>query len=336
MKTTTKLYVAGGLCALAAIVGILIMLVPMSKYSGDDIRLYIPHDADAEAVADSLKSKLGSFGDKVALLWNLQRAKAARSVGSYVVKSGSSALQVSRMLKQGRQTPVRVTFNNVRTISDLAERVSRSMDFEAADFIAACDSVLPSRGYAIAEYPAAFLPDTYEFYWNAPAIKVVGRLADFHDRFWSDDRKAKAEALGISPTEAVIIASIVEEETNKADEMPKVARLYLNRLDRGMPLQADPTVKYALGDFSLRRILSRHLAVDSPYNTYKNAGLPPGPIRVASQRGIDAVLNAPAHGYLYMCAKADFSGYHAFAADFAAHQRNARAYQAELNRRGVK
>ena len=159
---------------------------------------------------------------------------------------------------------------------------------------------------------------------------------DYRNRFWDKSRRSKAARLGLTPAEVATIASIVEEETAKTDEKPKVARLYLNRLQKGIKLQADPTVKFASGDFSLRRITGKHLAIESPYNTYKISGLPPGPIRVPASSTLDAVLNAPNHNYIYMCAKEDFSGYHNFASDYATHQANARRYQAELNRRGIR
>lgn len=310
--------------------------VPFARYDGSDARINFPSGSSAEAITDSLRAHLGAYGEKVATLWHLADGSPETAHGSYVVKHGTRALDASRMIKNGRQTPVRVVFNNARTMDDLAAKISRYLEFSDADFIAACDSTLPGMGYDKDNFEAAFVPDTYEFYWTAEPEYVVSRLVGFRDRFWNDSRTAKAAALGLTAQQVATLASIAEEETAKADELPKVARLYLNRLDRGMPLQADPTVKYAVGDFSLRRILAKHLAVGSPYNTYKNTGLPPGPIRVASQQAIDAVLDAPVHDYIFMCAKEDFSGYHNFATNLAAHQANARKYQAELNRRGIK
>jgi UPF0755 protein len=165
---------------------------------------------------------------------------------------------------------------------------------------------------------------------------VVNKLVDSRDAFWTTERRAAAKKMGLTPVEVAIVASIVEEESNKADERPLIARLYLNRYFIGMKLQADPTVKFAVGDFSLRRITGKHLTIDSPYNTYRNQGLPPGPIRIAEKTAMDAVLNAPQHSYLYMCAKEDFSGRHNFAEDYATHLQNARRYQDALNQRGIK
>ncbi|MDE6693970.1 MAG: endolytic transglycosylase MltG, partial [Muribaculaceae bacterium] len=243
---------------------------------------------------------------------------------------------ISRKILNGRQDPVKVVFNNVRTLGQLADKVASKMEFDASAFSRACDSVLASKGLTPEQRPAAFLPDTYEFYWNASPEYVVERLAGYHDKFWNDERRRKADVLGLTPVEVATLASIVEEETAKVDERPKVARLYLNRIRKGMKLQADPTVKFAVGDFSLRRILGAHLKVESPYNTYLHEGLPPGPIRVVDKRTLDAVLDAPAHDYVYMCAKEDFSGYHNFAVTFAEHQANADRYRRELNRRGIR
>jgi UPF0755 protein len=181
-----------------------------------------------------------------------------------------------------------------------------------------------------------FLPNTYEMYWNIGEEKFVSKMKREYLNFWNSDRNAKAQALGLSPIEVSVLASIVEEESAVVDEYPMIAGLYLNRLSKGMPLQADPTVKFALGDFGLRRILHKHLEVDSPYNTYKNIGLPPGPLRIPSIKAIDAVLNRVEHNYLYMCAKEDLSGTHNFAVTLAQHTANARRYQAALNRRGIK
>ena len=306
-----------GACAIAAALAVAILVWALASYHGERARVYIPAGSTAEAVADSLRATLGeSYGNRVATLLRLQGAAGAAR-GSYVVEPGTSALTTSLRIARGRQTPVKITFNNVRTMDQLATRVASRMDFSAADFLAACDSVLPPLGFTAREqYPAAFLPDSYEAYWTATAADVVAMLARTRGKFWTDDRRARARVLGLTPVEVATVASIIEEETTKADERPKVARLYLNRLAKGMPLQADPTVKFAVGDFSLRRILAGHLRANSPYNTYRHAGLPPGPIRVAERAAIDDVLNAPAHDYLYMCAKEDFSGYHSFARDY--------------------
>ncbi|MCD8387537.1 MAG: endolytic transglycosylase MltG [Bacteroidales bacterium] len=309
----------------------------MDKWDGEEpVRVYVPQGATPEAVRDSLELRLGSYGAKVATLWKWQGGKPETAHGSYVARPGATTLSLSRQIATGRQTPVRVTYNNIRTMPQLADKVASYLEFSPQDFLSACDSVLPSLGYNAPQYISAFVPDTYEFFWTASAPSVVKRLEAERDRFWNQERTDKANALGLDPIEIATVASITEEETIKAEEMPRVARLYLNRLKKGMLLQADPTVKYAVGDFSLRRIGKKQLSVDSPYNTYLYPGLPPGPIRMASQRGIDAVLNAPVHDYLYMCAKEDFSGYHNFARDLTTHQSNARRYQAELNRRGIK
>lgn len=181
-----------------------------------------------------------------------------------------------------------------------------------------------------------FIPNTYEVYWDMNVEKLLKRMDKEHKAFWNQSRLAKAEEIGLSPLEVSILASIVEEETAVNDEKPTVAGLYINRLKRGIPLQADPTVKFAVGDFTLKRILHKHLETDSPYNTYKVAGLPPGPIRMPSIIGLNSVLNYQKHDYIYMCAKEDFSGRHNFATNLAQHNANARRYQNALNRRGIK
>lgn len=310
--------------------------IACAGYSGPDARVNIPAGADAQAVTDSLSSALGpEFAAKAARTWGWIGGTPQKAHGSYAVKSGDRAIDVARRLKNGWQTPVRVTFNNVRTLEQMAQKLCKNLEITPEQFLDACDKELESMGYGKPERLAAFLPDTYEFYWTANPDHVLVKLNDAALRFWTDDRKAKAAALGLSPMQVATLASICEEETAKADELPKVARLYLNRLQRGMLLQADPTVKFAVGDFTLRRILSKHLAVESPYNTYLHTGLPPGPIRMPSKAALDAVLNAPAHNYIYMCAKEDFSGYHNFATDLATHNANARRYHQALNKRGI-
>ena len=197
-------------------------------------------------------------------------------------------------------------------------------------------AVCASYGKTTETITNILFPDTYEVYWNSTPKGLLNKLNGYYTQFWTAERTSKANKLGLSPDEVQILASIVEEETAKVDEYGKVARLYLNRLERNMPLQADPTVKYAIGDFSIRRITHAMLKTVSPYNTYQNIGLPPGPIRIVTKRTVDAVLNAPQHDYLYMCAREDFSGYHNFTASYTRHLANARRYQMELNRRGIK
>lgn len=195
------------------------------------------------------------------------------------------------------------------------------------------DSLTCARlGYTPQTIACLFIPNTYEVYWDMTLDQFLARMTKEKDRFWNDERRQKAKDIGLTPEEVVTLASIVDEETAKNDEKPIIAGLYMNRLKRGMLLQADPTVKYAVGDFTLQRILYRHLEVDSPYNTYKYAGLPPGPLRIPSIRAIDGVLNYTHHNYLYMCAKEDLSGRHNFARTLAEHSRNAQRYQSALNR----
>lgn len=308
-----------------------------AAYSYEPVRISVPADASEDDMPQIFTNALGKdFGNKVYNMWRLQKGTPARSHGSYLVEPGEKAFAVARAVAHGRQTPVRLTFNNLRTLPDLAARVASTLECDSATFLTVTDSILGAERLPKELYPTAFIPDTYEFYWTAAPEKIVNTLYKARNGFWTENRLEKAAALGLSPEEVQTLTSIVEEETNKADEQGKVARLYLNRLEKGMALQADPTVKFAVGDFSLRRITSAHLGIDSPYNTYKNTGLPPGPIRIADKGAIDRVLAAPAHNYLYMCAKSDFSGYHDFAADYDRHRINAARYHRALSARGIK
>lgn len=258
--------------------------------------------------------------------------------GRYAVTPGMNNIALLENLRRGHQAATRITFNNIRLKEELAERLSSQLMLEKNDLLqllndtAYCDSL----GFTPETVLTLFIPNTYEVYWNIPADHLIRRMKKEYNAFWTDERLAKAKALGLTPVEVAVLASIVEEETAATDEYPVVAGLYLNRLQRGIPLQADPTVKFAVGDFTLQRILFDHLEIDSPYNTYKYAGLPPGPLRIPSIRGLEAVLNYMHHHYLYMCAKEDFSGRHNFAATLAEHNRNANRYRAELNRRKIR
>lgn len=308
----------------------------LQRHNGDGVWVTIADKSTSEAVTDSLKSALGSVeGSRVSMLWKLTGGTPERSHGRYYVDKGHFSIKTAWRIRGGMQTPVKVSWTDVRTMEQLAEKISKKMTFTPEDFMKACNKVLTDSGYTIEEFPAAFIPDTYEFYASASAESVVKKLVEHRNKYWRGMREEKAKEMGLTPKEAATLASIVEEESSKIDELPVIARLYMNRLDKGMPLQADPTVKFATGNFALKRITGEQLKIESAYNTYRHKGLPPGPIRIASQKGIEAVLDAPNHEYLYMCAKEDFSGYHNFATNYAEHQRNAARYQAELNKRDI-
>ncbi|MCD7970877.1 MAG: endolytic transglycosylase MltG [Alistipes sp.] len=258
--------------------------------------------------------------------------------GHYVLEQGMSYPEVVRVFQRGLQTPVRVTFNNIRSLDQLAGRISSQLEPDSLSFIQSfnADTAAMHYGFTKGEFIGMFIPDTYQMYWTSTPQAFMDRMKREYDNFWNQDREAKREQLGLSRSEVSTLASIVYEETKMSDEMPRVAGVYINRLNRGMKLQADPTVKFAVGDFTLRRILFRHLEIDSPYNTYMYAGLPPGPISMPPVTAIDAVLNYEHHDFLYFCAKADFSGYHSFARTLAEHNRNRDLWVAALNRAGIR
>lgn len=273
------------------------------------------------------------------LNWWMKRLGYVNAVqdGHYLIEPGLSDFKLVRRLKAGLQTPVKMTFNNVRTVEQLAGRLSLQLMADSVALLTALTDTAWYReaGFDDETYRCIFLPNTYEIWWNAQPEKVRELLLKEYRRFWDENRVKAASKLKLSPVQVHILASIVEEETNKGDELSKVAGLYLNRLRIDMPLQADPTLKYAAGNPGIRRLTKNMMTIDSPYNTYKHVGLPPGPIRITSIRAIEAVLNAERHSYLYMCAKADFSGYHAFATTYAQHMKHAAAYHKALNERGI-
>lgn len=258
--------------------------------------------------------------------------------GRYAIHPGEGALMVFRHLKNGQQTPVSLTIPEVRTIDRLAGALARKLMLDSADIaIHLSDSAYCARwGYDTATVAALFVPNTYDIYWNVGLDRLMERMEKENQKFWNDERRGKAEAMGMTPVEVATMASIIDEETANNAEKPMIAGMYYNRLKAGMPLQADPTIKFALKDFALRRIYHKLLYIDSPYNTYRYEGLPPGPIKIASIAGIDAVLNHVEHDYLYMCAKEDFSGTHNFARTYQEHLQNAARYTKALNERGIK
>lgn len=299
--------------------------------------LFVSQRATYEELLDSLMPSIRHQGAFRTYARRLNLAESFKP-GHYVLRPGMSVIEVARMLKLGLQTPVRVTIQNVRTPAQLAGRLSRQLDADSTELIGVLTSpeMAAEVGFDSVTLFSMFIPDTYEFYWTVSPRDFVLRMKREYDRFWTPERDALRQRSGLSRLGVMTLASIVYEETSKTDEMPRIAGVYVNRLRRGIPLQADPTVKYALQDFGLRRILHKHLKYPSPYNTYLNRGLPPSPICMPGKNAIAAVLNYEEHDYLYFCARPTFDGYHNFARTLSEHNRNARAYSAELNRRKIK
>ena len=255
--------------------------------------------------------------------------------GRYIIKPGMGNREIVRMVKFGWQTPVKLTISgNIRTKERLAGILSRNIRPDSLSILNMLnnDSLAESFGFNKATFIGMFIPNTYEVFWTITSEDIARRFKREFDSFWSGERVEKAKNIGLTPVQVITLASIVTEESNVREEYPVIAGVYLNRIKKGMPLQADPTVKYAVGDFSLKRVLHKHLESNSPYNTYKHPGLPPGPITIPSAEVIDGVLNRAKHNYLYFCAKATLDGTHAFSETLAQHNRYAKAYQAALNR----
>ena len=331
-----KLWIVGACIALttAVVWGLNIYGDIFNKNVKKNGILYIPTGSDFQKVADLLKKgdyikDYNSFG------WvaNRKNYKEMIRSGAYLLKSGWSNNQLINLLRSGIQVPVKVTFNNIRFREELAARLSFYLEPDSAAFLSVLnnDKISTEFGFTHESFPMLIIPNTYEIYWNTSPEKFMKRMKWEYDRFWNESRKKKAADLGLTPLQIVTIASIVQEETNKNDEKSRMAGVYINRLTRGWLLQADPTVKFALGNFQIKRVLTEYLSVDSPYNTYKYAGLPPGPINFPDIASVEAVLNAERNTYMYFCAKEDFSGYHNFAKSLAEHNRNASRYQSALN-----
>lgn len=302
--------------------------------SEEAVLLKINRNADFEQVRDSLvQRKIIKDLVTFSFVAKIMEYQEAVKPGLYNIEPKMTNRELVRLLRSGQQTPVNITFNNVRTDEDLAEKITRNLEIESTEFLQILqDSVYAAKfGFNKQTVLSLFIPNTYEVYWNVTAIDLFDRMYKEYNRFWTEERKAKASKLGLDPVEASTLASIVQAETAKADERPKVAGVYLNRLRINMPLQADPTLIYALGDFEIKRVLNIHKEIESPYNTYKYTGLPPGPINLPDISALEAVLNPQKHSYLYFCAKEDFSGYHAFATNLRDHMNNARRYQQALN-----
>jgi UPF0755 protein len=257
--------------------------------------------------------------------------------GLYFIESDMTNPQVVRLLRSGEQTPVNITFNNARLIEDLAPKITKNLEISESDFLNAINSGATRKTYGFdsLDFIGMFIPNTYQAYWNTSTDKLLGKLKKEYEKFWNEKRKSQAKSIGLTPKEVSVLASIVQAETANSTELKIVAGLYMNRLNRGIALQADPTLVFAAQDFTIKRVLNIHKEIDSPYNTYKYRGLPPGPINMPEMKAIDAVLNYEKHKYIYMCAKEDFSENHNFATNLIDHNRNAAKYQKALNKARV-
>lgn len=321
------------------ITAFMVVLYPVVMSSArQEATIRIPAGATERNVRDSLEKYLGpDYTRTVMRLARLRHTDFSKRHGSYTIAEGTNALGAMRKLTSGAQTPVRITINGFRSLPLLIDRVSRKMEFPADSLRAAlADTKLMARyGLTPENAMALFLDDTYETYWSTPARDLIAKIGDNYLFLWDEERTTRATDEGLSPSEVMIIASIVDEETNARQEKGTIGQLYINRLRNNMRLQADPTVRFAIGDFTIQRITKADLRTESPYNTYIHSGLPPGPIRTTSRETVDAILNAEPNNYLYMCAKEDFSGTHNFATTYDRHLENAVRYQAALDRHGI-
>ena len=303
--------------------------------NSNNVSIYIPSQANFEDVKQLLFEK-GLIIHRNNFIWWAEKKKYPDLIkpGHYILKNNMTNEDLITLLRSGDQVPVKVIFNNMRDIYQLAGRVSQQIEADSVSLINEITSseMLSEMELTIENVSSIFIPDTYEFYWNITAAGFVKRMHEEYLRFWNSNRLSKAEELNMTIPQVVTLASIVEKESNKSDEKPIIAGVYINRLEKGWRLQADPTLIFALNDYSIKRVLNVHKDLDSPYNTYKFGGLPPGPICIPSISSIDAVLNNQNDGYLYFCAKDDLSGYHVFARSNAQHNRNARKYQKALDK----
>jgi UPF0755 protein len=298
-----------------------------------DFVLYVKNGTTFKMVYETLDTNQ-VLGNMKAFSWVAKRKKCRDYIkpGRYHLKEGMNTNEAVNILRAGLQDPVMVIFNNIRTKNELASEISRYIEADSVSILELFNpETISDYGFTPETFPAMFIPNTYEFYWTTTAREFADRMKLEYDRFWNEERKKKAAEIGMTPDQVATLASIVQEETNQISEKARVAGVYINRLHKGMLLQADPTVKYAVGDVTLRRVLNRHLETISPYNTYLVPGLPPGPITFPEISSLNAVLNFEKHNWLYFCAREDFSGFHNFARTNAEHERNAAKYHAALN-----
>lgn len=316
------------------------MIFSNNVNSDKPVDIFIPTNSSYEDVVDILKKQnvlknIGAFENVSSLM---KYKKEHVPTGKYTLKPGQNTREIVSMLRAGAQSPVNLTFNNARTLSELAGDLSKNIELDSLsilDYISNAD-VQKKYGLKKQTMMSLFIPNTYQVYWNTSREKLIDRLAKEQKKFWTESRIAQAKKQNLTPEQAYTLASIVQKESVNSKEQPTIAGLYLNRLRRGIPLEADPTLVFANNDFTIRRVLNKHKKVDSPYNTYKYSGLPPGPIGMSSINAIKSVLNPESHNYIFMCAKPGYQSLHAFAKNLSEHNRNARAYHKWLDEEGIK
>ena len=311
-----------------------------TNFDKDEIYVQIPSGSKYEDVQKIISPFIKNMSD-FEFIANRRSYPENVKAGRFLIKKGMSAFQLVSAMR--RNVPVKLAFNNQERLENLCERLSSQIEPDTTKLLATFrDTIfLKKNGFTKDNVFAMFLPNTYEVYWNITAEKFRNKMLDEYNRFWTKERVAKATALNLTPVQVITVASIVHKESVKKSERPTIAGVYLNRLNQGMPLQADPTVIYALKlrdnnfDQIIKRVLYNDLFINSPYNTYKNIGLPPGPIAMPDVDAIDAVLNAEKHDYLYFCASVEKFGYHVFASTYEQHQVNAKKYADWLNKQGT-
>lgn len=341
MKHITRI-VVGGILVVAMIAGTACWMFYntflANNIQNQRVTIVVPHQATFDQVMDSLR-KYDVLVSERTFLRTVKFLKYENiKMGKYDLSYCHSNLELVRILRAGQHFPVRLTFNNVRTAEQLVDKIGHQFFFEPEDLLQLLHDSACMRQFGFNDTTAVclFIPNTYEIYYDVTALDFLKKMQAYYQQFWNKKRLEEAQEIGLTPVQVATLASIVEEENMRPSEKAVIAGLYMNRLEKGMLLQSDPTVKFALGDFGRQRILNSDLQVDSPYNTYKYKGLPPGPIRIPEASTMDSVLHYQHHNYLYMCAKEDFSGYHNFTASAAEHARNAARYRAALNARNIK
>ncbi|MFW6019743.1 MAG: endolytic transglycosylase MltG [Bacteroidales bacterium] len=311
---------------------------PAAPERTQKVSVYIPSNADYEILLDSIFAHQ-LVADSILFQKMARYKELHKNVhgGHYQIAPDMTIYQIINKFSGGRQTPVNVTFNNIRKIEEFAASIDKQLELDSARVMELLHSeeILNLLEIEERELLGYFIPNTYEFYWNVSAKSFFKRMKQEHERFWNSERKSQAQAIGLTRHEVATLASIVQEETNQISEMDKIAGVYINRLNRGMLLQADPTLKYALDDWSIRRVLNIHKVINSPYNTYKYSGLPPGPICMPEPETINQVLNYEDHDYYYFVASADKPGLHFFSKTLREHNRKANQYRHYLNQNSI-